>query len=314
MSSNPQDTMIRFDIVKNRRKFYFLSAVILILGLVFTLILGLDLGVDFKAGTRLDLYIGKEFNVGDIETVLHKEVPDVKFKDVTKTGDKNLWATTTFDQPIPKDKLEAIQADLKQKYGDQVERQESTVDPIIADEMVKKAAIALVLAAIGITIYIAFRFQFLFGIACIVSLVHDAFIPIALFSIFRIEVDLTFVAAILTIVGYSINDTIVIFDRIRENLRTMKVKTVEDLEHIVNVSLWQTMRRSIFTVFTVFVAALSIAIFGSEGIRNFSLALIFGLVSGTYSSIFIAAQVWVTLKKREMGKKRLKPAANPNQS
>ncbi|MFM1652406.1 protein translocase subunit SecF [Brevibacillus sp. B_LB10_24] len=314
MSSNAQDTVIRFDIVKNRRKFYLLSAVILTLGLVFTLILGLDLGVDFKAGTRLDMYIGKEFNVGDIEAVLHKEVPDVKFKDVTKTGDKNLWATTTFDQPISKDKLETIHADLKQKYGDQVERQESTVDPIIADEMVKKAAIALVLAALGIAIYIAFRFQYLFGIACTVSLIHDAFIPIAMFSIFRIEVDLTFVAAILTIVGYSINDTIVIFDRIRENLRSMKVKTVEDLEHLVNVSLWQTMRRSVFTVLTVFVAALALAVFGSEGIRNFSLALIFGLVTGTYSSIFIAAQVWVTLKKREMMKKRLKPAANPNQS
>lgn len=308
MSSKQHDDIIKFDIVKNRRKAYAISAAILILGLLATLFMGLNLGVDFKAGTRLDVLIGKEFNPADVEAIIQKNLPNTHFTPLTKYGTNQAY--TRFDSTIPPEKLVAIEKDLKAKYGNQVTKQESTVDPMIADEMVKKATIAILFASVGIVIYIAIRFQWLFGIACVIALLHDAFIPIALFSIFRLEVDLTFIAAILTIVGYSINDTIVIFDRIRENLRTMKIKTVEDLEHMVNVSLWQTMRRSIFTVATVFITALAIAIFGSEGIRNFSLALIFGLVSGTYSSIFIAAQVWVTLKKREMAKQRFSSAPN----
>ncbi|WP_126427903.1 protein translocase subunit SecF [Brevibacillus marinus] len=304
MSSKQQDSIVKFDIVKNRRKFFVFSGAILLLGLVAILMFGFNLGVDFKAGTRLDLYIGKEFTTADVEAVIRSEVPDVAFKPVTTFGDQNAWATTTFEETIETDKLVAIETALKSKYGEQVSKQESTVNPEIARELVRKAVIAILLASIGIVLYIAFRFQFLFGIGAIISLLHDAFIPIALFSILRLEIDLTFIAAILTIVGYSINDTIVVFDRIRENMRTMKIKTVEDLEHMVNVSLWQTMRRSVFTVLTVFFTALALAVFGSEGIRNFSLALIFGLVSGTYSSIFIAAQVWVSLKKREMRKKR----------
>ncbi len=302
------EEVVKFDIVKNRRKFFFLSGAILVLGLLSVMIFGLNLGVDFKAGTRLDIMIGKPFETADIDQVIKQNVPDVAFKPVTKFGNNQEWATTTFDRPVDRTKLAAIETALKAKYGNQVSKQESTVDPVIAEEMVQKATIAILLASAGIIVYIAIRFQFLFGIACVVALLHDAFIPIALFSLFRLEVDLTFIAAILTIVGYSINDTIVIFDRIRENLRLMKVKTIEDLEHMVNVSLWQTMRRSIFTVSTVFFTALSLAILGGEGIRNFSYALIFGLVSGTYSSIFIAAQVWVALKEREMAKKRFSSA------
>ncbi|WP_312108382.1 protein translocase subunit SecD [Brevibacillus reuszeri] len=291
--------LVRFDIVKRRRSFYVLSTSILVLGLCSMFYFGLHVGVDFKAGTRLDMYIGKEFHSAEIETVLNQKVPESEFKPVVKYGSKNEWATTTFEKPINKLELEEIQKSLKQNYGNQVNMQESTVDPMIADEMVKKAAIAVILAAVGITIYIAIRFQFLFGIACIVALLHDVFVPLALFSLFQLEIDLTFIAAILTIVGFSINDTIVIFDRIRENMRNRKVKTFEELQQLVNVSLWQTMRRSVFTVLTVFITVMAIALYGSEGVYHFSLALIFGLISGTYSSIFIAAQVWVSLKKRE---------------
>ncbi|GAA4705444.1 protein translocase subunit SecF [Brevibacillus fulvus] len=309
MSSNQQhEKVIKFDIVKNRKKFFLLSATILVIGLVCMLIFGLNLGVDFKAGTRLDLLIGKEFNTADVEQVIEQNLPNVQHTALTKYGTNQVY--TRFDNTVEPAKLTAIEQALKTKYGDQVTKQESTVDPMIARELAGKAGIAILIAAIGITIYIAIRFQFLFGVACVIALLHDAFIPIALFSIFRLEVDLTFIAAILTIVGYSINDTIVIFDRIRENLRSTKIKTIEDLEHMVNVSLWQTMRRSIFTVAVVFFCALSIAILGGEGIRNFSLALIFGLVSGTYSSIFIAAQVWVALKERQMKKEKLATAPN----
>lgn len=281
-----------------------LSGILLVLGLLSVAVFGLNLGVDFKSGTRVDLYIGKPFEVNDVEAIIKQEIPNVSFKPVTKQGNDGLSASTTFDTVVEQPLLVKLQEALKQKYGPQVSKAESTVNPVIAQELAQQAAIAVLIASVGIVLYIAIRFQFLFGIACIIALLHDVFIPISLFSVFRLEIDLTFIAAILTIVGYSINDTIVIFDRIRENLKIMKSKTVEDLEHLVNVSLWQTMARSINTVLTVFVVALAIALFGGEGIRNFSLALLFGLVSGTYSSIFIAAQIWVTLKKRELVRKR----------
>ncbi|WP_199929002.1 protein translocase subunit SecF [Brevibacillus brevis] len=304
MSYDKDHTIIRFDIVKNRRKFFIASSVIIIIGLLFTLFQGLHLGVDFKAGTRLDLFIGKTFNPADIEAVIKKEVPNVNFSAVTPYGQNHGQAYTRFDQTISSDTLMKVEMALKAKYGEQVSKQVSSVDPSIAQEMVQKAAIAVAIAAVGIAIYIAIRFQWLFGIACVVGLAHDVFIPIALFSILGLEVDITFIAALLTILGYSINDKIVIFDRIRENLRTMKSKTIPELEHLVNVSLWQTMRRSVYTVATVFFTALALAVLGSESIQNFSLALLFGLVSGTYSSIFIAAQVWVNLKERNMKKKK----------
>ncbi|MGZ0052762.1 protein translocase subunit SecF [Brevibacillus gelatini] len=302
MSFDREHTVIRFDIVKNRRKYFIFSSAIIIIGFLFMLFQGLHLGVDFKAGTRLDIFVGKEFNPADVEAVLKQEIPDVTFSKVTPYGTNQAY--TRFDQTISSDTLMKVEEALKKKFGDQVTKQVSSVDPIIAQEMVKKAAIAVAIASLGIVVYIAIRFQLLFGIACIVGLLHDVIIPIALFSVFDLEVDITFIAALLTILGYSINDKIVIFDRIRENLRTMKSKTIPDLEHLVNVSLWQTMRRSVYTVATVFFTALAIAVLGSESIRNFSLALLFGLVSGTYSSIFIAAQVWVNLKERNMKKKK----------
>ncbi|MDN4092612.1 protein translocase subunit SecF [Brevibacillus agri] len=302
MSFDREHTVVRFDIVKNRRKFFIFSSAIIVIGFLFMLFQGLHLGVDFKAGTRLDIYVGKEFNPTDVEAVLKQEIPDVSFSKVTPYGTNQAY--TRFDQTISSDTLMKVEEALKKKFGDQVTKQVSSVDPSIAQEMVKKAAIAVAIASLGIVVYIAIRFQLLFGIACVVGLLHDVIIPIALFSVFNLEVDITFIAALLTILGYSINDKIVIFDRIRENLRTMKSKTIPDLEHLVNVSLWQTMRRSVYTVATVFFTALAIAVLGSESIRNFSLALLFGLVSGTYSSIFIAAQVWVNLKERNMRKKK----------
>ncbi|GED70983.1 hypothetical protein BRE01_46850 [Brevibacillus reuszeri] len=302
MSFNQENTVVRFDIVKNRRKYFIGSSAIIIIGFLFMLFQGLHLGVDFKAGTRLDIFVGKEFNTADVEAVIKQEIPDVAFTGITRYGENQAY--TRFDQAIPSDTMMKLETALKKKFGDQVTKQVSSVDPTIAREMVKKAAIAVAIASIGIVIYIAIRFQWLFGIACVAGLLHDVFIPIALFSVLGLEVDITFIAAILTILGYSINDKIVIFDRIRENLRTMKSKTIPELEHLVNVSLWQTMRRSIYTVATVFFTALALAVLGSESIRNFSLALLFGLVSGTYSSIFIAAQIWVNLKERNMMKKK----------
>jgi SecD/SecF fusion protein len=155
---------------------------------------------------------------------------------------------------------------------------------------------------------VSIRFEWRFAVAAIIALLHDAFIVVSIFSIFRLEVNLPFVAAVLTIIGYSINDTIVIFDRVRENLRFAKIKSFDDLAELVNRSTWQTMTRSINTVITVLIAALCLFIFGSPAIRLFSLAMIVGLISGAYSSIFIASPIWMLLKNRSLGSKAPKPA------
>ena len=142
------------------------------------------------------------------------------------------------------------------------------------------------------------------GVASIIGLLHDVFFMLAIFSIFRLEVDITFIAAVLTIIGYSINDTIVTFDRIRENINHRgRIDDVAELADIVNKSLRQTLGRSVNTVLTVVFVVVALMLFGAESIQNFSIALLIGLLAGTYSSIFISAQIWFDLKKREMNKK-----------
>lgn len=160
---------------------------------------------------------------------------------------------------------------------------------------------ALAIASVLMVIYITFRFEFLFGIAAIIALLHDVFVTVGLFSIFWWEIDSAFIAAVLTIIGYSINDTIVIFDRIRENLH--KRKKGQDLEDLVNNSVLQTMTRSINTVLTVVIVLVALLIFGGGTIRNFTLAMLIGVVSGAYSSIFNASPLWVEFRNFARKKK-----------
>ncbi|HDM4702255.1 TPA: protein translocase subunit SecF, partial [Staphylococcus aureus] len=190
---------------------------------------------------------------------------------------------------------------IKSKFGDTP--QINTVSPIIGQELAKNAMLALIYASIGIIIYVSLRFEWRMGLSSVLALLHDVFIIVAIFSLFRIEVDLTFIAAVLTIVGYSINDTIVTFDRVRENLQKVKViTTTEQIDDIVNRSIRQTMTRSINTVLTVIVVVVAILFFGAPTIFNFTLALFIGLISGVFSSIFIAVPLWGIMKKRQLKK------------
>ena len=210
-----------------------------------------------------------------------------------------------FAEPLNKEQITSVKDAFTKKYGNQVDIQESTVDPMISRELARQAVYAVIFASIGIIIYMTIRFEYRFAVTGVLALLHDAFAVIAVFSIFQIEVDLTFIAAILTIVGYSINDTIVTFDRIRENLSKYKIKTMQDLEHVVNVSIQETITRSINTVITVIFASVALLIFGGESIRNFALALTVGLAFGMYSSLCIASQLWLDWKGRDLFKKRL---------
>ncbi|MFL6554976.1 MAG: protein translocase subunit SecF, partial [Bacillus sp. (in: firmicutes)] len=160
------------------------------------------------------------------------------------------------------------------------------------------------IASIGIILYVSIRFEAYMAIAAIAAILHDAFFMIAVFSITRLEVDLNFIAAILTIIGYSNHDTIVTFDRVRENMQKKKrLKTVQDIADVVNISIRQTLTRSFNTVLTVLITTLCLMIFGSPSIRNFSIALVVGLIVGVYSSVFVAGSLWYVMKCKELKKK-----------
>jgi preprotein translocase SecF subunit len=284
-----------------RKKAFGFSIAVTILGIISLFLFGLNYGVDFRAGTSLDVDLHQTGDLVKVDQIFSDVglVPDTR--NIGGADDNRI--TARFRTDLSEAEMTSIVNGFKAVYGNKVSFEENTVDPAIAKELGKKAIWGVLLAGLGICIYTAFRFEWRFGLAAIVALLHDAFFVVSVFSLFRLEVNLTFVAAILTIIGYSINDTIVIFDRIRENMRFAKLKTFEDLSNLVNTAIWQTLSRSINTMLTVLFAAALLLILGSESIRLFSLAMTIGLLIGGYSSIFIASQLWVLLKYRSMQKK-----------
>ncbi len=289
----------RFDFVNTRKRYYTISTVLLVAGLVMLLVFKLNLGIDFSSGTRVEVMSKEPVKVEQLQ----KEVEALghEVSDIVTSGDKGEIGVVRFKEEFSQEEVKTLKATLHEIYGS--EPNVSTVSPTVGKELAKNAIYALMIASLGIIIYVAFRFEWRMGVASIIGLMHDAFFMIALFSIFRFEVDITFIAAVLTIVGYSINDTIVTFDRIRENLsRIGRVKDRERLAMIVNKSLRQTLGRSVNTVLTVIFVVLALIFLGAEPIRPFSMALLIGLLAGTYSSIFISAQIWFDLKSRQIEK------------
>ncbi|MCI3923659.1 protein translocase subunit SecF [Paenibacillus sp. TRM 82003] len=292
---------IHLDFIKHRKKFFAFSFSITALGILTLLVFGLNFGVDFRAGTNLDIEIGKTVTQEEVDALL----AETGHPDVHPTiGGDGSRVTVRFPTTLNQQEVIQVEDAFAAKYGDQISKEENTVDPLLAQEQLRAALIAVLVASFFIIIYVSIRFEWRFALAGIVALLHDAFIVISIFSIFRLEVNLPFIVAVLTIIGYSINDTIVIFDRIRENMRFAKVKTEDDLAGVVNDSIWQTFTRSINTVLTVFVTALALFIFGSESIRLFSLAILIGLVAGAYSSIGIASPLWYVIKKGSLGRSK----------
>jgi protein-export membrane protein SecD/preprotein translocase SecF subunit len=291
----------RFDFVKHHNKFFAFSLALTIIGIIVLTIFRLNLSIDFTSGTRVQINSNQSLTDQQIKSDL--KTLQLKSEDIVISGNKNQTGVIRFKGDFSKNEEATVKTYFDKKYGSSTTNF-SKVSPTVGKELAKNAFISVIIAAIGIIIYVSLRFEWRMGLSAIVALLHDAFLIIAFFSITRLEVDLTFIAAVLTIVGYSINDTIVTFDRIRDNMRAKgRLKTSEDIAHIVNTGLRQTLTRSINTVLTVVITAVALLVFGSESIKNFSIALLVGLVMGCYSSIFIAAQLWYVWKKNELKKK-----------
>ncbi len=291
--------------IKNRNIFFILSALVIVFGLIYGLSTGLNYGLDFTGGTLMQINLGKTVPVEEIR----------KITDTFDTKASIIHAGENKEQVIIKSTLDLnnqerneVFAKFKEEYGlkDDALIQSQKFGPAIGSEIQRKALLSVIVATIGMLIYISFRFEIKFGLAAIIALVHDTLVVLAVYAVFNIPLDSSFVAAILTIVGYSINDTIVVFDRIRENLKLMKK---DKYDNIINTSIMQTLSRTINTSFTTLIAIVTLYIFGVDAIKDFAFPLIVGIIVGTYSSIFIASPIWYLLKtkvkeKNEVNAKR----------
>jgi len=298
-----EKSISKLDFMRHSKKAYTFSIVITLLGIIMLFVSGLNYGVDFKAGTTLDISL----NQGTTQETVDALLVEAGFEPSTRNlgGTNHERITLRYDRVLTEEEINQLEAAFDAEFGEgAASYEQNTVDPVLAFELRNRALLAIAMASLGIMIYVLVRFEWRFAIAAIIALLHDAFLVISIFSIFRLEVDLTFIAAILTIVGYSINDTIVIFDRIRDNLRFAKLRNKDDLKKLVNDSLWQTLSRTINTMLTVVVASVALLIFGSPSIFLFSLAITIGLIFGGYSSLFIATPIWYFLKSKTLHKNK----------
>ncbi|HEY2494872.1 MAG TPA: protein translocase subunit SecF [Paenibacillus sp.] len=292
-----------FDFVGVSKYFYTISIILTIVGIICLSVFGLNYGVDFRAGSNVDISTSKALTSAEVQPILD-EIGIGDDASITP-GDKRI--NIRFTEVLNEDHDRALKAAIL-KLDKNASFEINTVDTEMAKELGRNAIYAVLISCIGIIIYVGIRFEWRFALAAILALLHDAFMVITVFSIFRLEVDLIFITAVLTIIGYSINDTIVIFDRIRENLRFSKTKTHDDIVVLVNKSVNQMILRSLYTALTVFIAAFFLYLFGGESIKMFSLAMVIGLLFGAYSSIFIASPFWVLLKSKQKSQK----ASNPS--
>jgi len=274
-------------IIEKTKIWFAISAIIIIIGLGTIATKGLEYGLDFKGGTVVQLNIGKDFNKADIDTIVKKYDKDAQTNKVNNTYIEIKSANLNSSD------ISNIVKDVKGKFKDSSLTNQESIGASIGKETRNKAMQAVVIATIAMLVYVAFRFEFKFGLAAIISLIHDVLVMLSVYAIFRIPIDSSFIAAMLTVIGYSINDTIVVFDRIRENNKYMRRTNVTEL---ANASLTQTMARSINTVLTVLITLTAVYAY-VPSIRNFSEPLLVGIISGCYSSIFIATPMWVILKK-----------------
>lgn len=290
----------KIDFVKRKNVFFTLSGVLLALGIVMLLIFRLNLSIDFTSGTRIEVSSDKPLTTETVKSELAKF--DIETDDIVLSGDNNNSAVARYKGSLSQNEINELKDYFREKYG--ADPNVSVVTPTVGRELVKNAIYAVLISLAGIIIYTAFRFEWKMGTAAILALIHDSFFMVAVFSISRLEVDLNFVAAVLTIIGFSINDTIVTFDRIRDHMKKKKrIRTYQELEDIVNKSLRQVLTRSINTSLSTLLPIIFLLMIGSQAIWNFSLAMLVGLIVGVYSSVFIAAQLWLVWKGKELKKK-----------
>ena len=270
-----------------------LSFVLIIISVVLLIFKGLNFGVDFKGGTLIELRAtDKQITISQVrQSFLNMNLGDVTVKEFGKNNDFLI----KFEKKENNNKnlIVQIKEDLTKSVGPGFNfRRVESVGPKVSSELLRSGIIAIGLSLVAMLIYIWIRFEWQFSIGAILAIFHDVILTLGIFSLFSLEINLSIVAAVLTIVGYSMNDTVVIFDRVRENLKKFSDIKIFDL---TNISINETLSRTIITSITTLLALVSIYIFGGEILKGFSLAMILGVIFGTYSSIYIANPILIFL-------------------
>lgn len=286
---------MNFDFIGKRKFAYALSCIIIIAGIVSLFVQGLNFGIDFTGGTVFQVQYEDNKEISDLRDELGTMGYDGA--QIQQIDNGAFQIKTEFMDQTAQDEFEQ---QLKDASGSFEVLSTNAVGPSIGQEILLSGILALIVAVALMVVYITIRFQWRFALAGNIALFHDILVTVSIFSIFQLEVNSNFVAAILTIFGYSINDTIVVFDRIRERLGSVKR---DNLAMIVNNAIQSTLRRSLFTSLTTLIPILCVFFFGGETTKVFVLALIIGIVSGTYSSIFVASPLWYDMSMKSKKKR-----------
>ena len=280
---------MNFRFYQNRKIFYGISALLLVVSLVSLLFRGLNQGIDFQSGTLMDIRFGDDsVPMEQVRGVLAGY--GLENSNITQDGEGTfVIKSLELDEQTQSDLLAAF----RESIGDLEVKRVESVGPIVGKELTQNGIIALAIASALMLVYISIRFQWKYAIAAILCLMHDSLIMLGFFSVFQMEVESSFIAAILTIIGYSINNTIVVFDRIRENRR---IHAKWNGDELVNGSINQTLMRSINLAMTVTIVLAALIFLGGETTRPFAIALMVGNVAGFYSSAFISSNLWIDFK------------------
>lgn len=290
--------MKKFKIMEKSKIWFIISTILIIISLGSLLIQGLNFGIDFIGGTIITIDLNTQFETEEVRSIV--DVFD-ESADITNAGEDKTQIIISTKEDLSTKERQALFGGFQEKYTleDSDLLSIDTVSPSIGAEVTRNAIIASIVAVVLMLAYITFRFEFLFGLTAVLALVHDLIIVLGIYSLFQIQVNSPFIAAILTILGYSINDTIVVFDRIRENRNKFGKY---DYENLIDTSISQTFQRSINTSITTLLAITAIYFLGVQAIKDFALPLIVGIITGTYSSIFVASTLWYKIKTYQKAK------------
>ena len=302
--------MPKFDIAGKSKIWFIISLLVIIPGLISMFTRGFNFGIDFTGGTIMDLKFEQPVQIQKIRESLKPYGLDGSTIQLSGESSNVESSTDVMIRTVDLEENDrkAVMASIKADVGNYEVMREEKVGATIGGELIFNAVMALIISWAIIILYIAYRFEFRFGIAAVLALVHDILIVLTFFSFTQRQIDSSFVAALLTIVGYSINDTIVIFDRVRENLK-LHFRRGGDLNLLLNRSIYQTLTRSLYTVFTVMFTTFALYFFGGETTKDFAFALLVGFASGCYSSIFIAGPLWLTFRNWAEESRKNKSAA-----
>lgn len=301
---------MKFDIVQHKKWWFSLSSILVVLSLASILIFGFNFGIDYTGGTIIDMHFEQPVTVAQVREGVDSANMNLDNSVIQLTGVTEQDSSQDVMirmRNLSSEESKAVVTAVEGKIGPGEVKRTESVGAVIGSEVTKNAAINLLVAFVALAAYISFRFEYKIAISAIVSIMHDLIMVLGVFSFFHLEIDASFLAAILTVVGYSMNEAVVIFDRVRENTRTHRRS--DSYEKLAHDSIAQSIHRSIYTLTTVLFACGALHFFGGESTKNFSLVMLIGFISGAYSSICVDTSLWVVWKNHTSNKRGPKAVA-----